>query len=144
MTSYSPAVPFKIVLQKTADYRKVSGLSLFGKSGAGKTTTLLAASSILEWLPGLPVDPVEQLQALSNVLQRPLESLTSFLCSGYVVAQMEQRRLPGQEGASGRLGLRASRCRTYSAEWSPSMSSGLCDCASKRKTRLIALLTQIA
>lgn len=70
----SSTVPFKIVLQKglIVDFEKSPGLGLFGKSGAGKTTTLLAV--LAQFLAGgsqvYLVDGKNELQALSNVLQR--------------------------------------------------------------------------
>ncbi len=57
-------------------------------------------------LPGYLVD-VRIAEALTSY-NVPLESPDSFLYACYVVAQMEQRGLPGQGGTSGRLGLKAS------------------------------------
>ena len=110
----SSTVPFKIVLQKglTVDFEKSPGLGLFGKSGAGKTTTLL--SFLAQFLAGgsqvYLVDGKNELQALSNVLQRASGVSDVLSMLGYVVAQMEQREdFLGKEGARrGRLGLKAS------------------------------------
>ncbi len=55
VTSVSSAVPLG-VLQKglTVDFEESPGLGLFGKSGAGKATTLLL-SWLNSWqIPGLP------------------------------------------------------------------------------------------
>ncbi len=67
---------------------------------------------------------------------------------GYVVAQEAgNRRLPGQKKnlRQGRLRAQELARRDLLRWWSPSMmSSGLCGfCAGKRKSRAIALLTQI-
>ena len=110
----SSAVPFQIILQKglTVDFEKSPGLGLFGRSGSGKTTTLL--SFLAQFLAGgsqvYLVDGKNELQALSNVLQRASGVSDVLSMLGYVVAQMEQREdFLGQEGARrGRLGLKAS------------------------------------
>lgn len=147
----SSAVPFKIVLQKdlTVDFEKSPGLGLFGKSGAGKTTTLLAF--LAQFLAGgsqvYLVDGKNELQALSNVLQRASGVSDVLSMLGYVVAQMEQREaFLGKEGArQGRLGLKASEVGlTPLVVAIDELGAIVASAQAKEKAQLIALLTQIA
>lgn len=147
----SSAVPFKIVLQKglIVDFEKSPGLGLFGKSGAGKTTTLLAF--LAQFLAGgsqvYLVDGKNELQALSNVLQRASGVSDVLSMLGYVVAQMEQREeLLGKEGArQGRLGLKASDVGiTPLVVAIDELGALVASAQAKEKAELIALLTQIA
>jgi hypothetical protein len=147
----SSTVPFKIVLQKglTVDFEKSPGLGLFGKSGAGKTTTLL--SFLAQFLAGgsqvYLVDGKNELQALSNVLQRASGVSDVLSMLGYVVAEMEQREdFLGKEGArQGRLGLKASEVGLIPLVVAIDELGALVASASaKEKAQLVALLTQIA
>lgn len=147
----SSAVPFKIVLQKglAVDFEKSPGLGLFGKSGAGKTTTLLALLS--QFLAGgsqvYLVDGKNELQALSNVLQRASGVSDVLSMLGYVVAQMEQREdFLGKEGArQQRLGLKASEVGlTPLVVAIDELGALVASAQAKEKAELIALLTQIA
>lgn len=147
----SSAVPFKIVLQKglIVDFEKSPGLGLFGKSGAGKTTTLL--SFLAQFLAGgsqvYLVDGKNELQALSNVLQRASGVSDVLSMLGYVVAQMEQREeLLGREGAlRKRLGLKASEVGlTPLVVAIDELGAIVASAQAKEKAELIALLTQIA
>lgn len=147
----SSAVPFKIVLQKglIVDFEKSPGLGLFGKSGAGKTTTLL--SFLAEFLAGgsqvYLVDGKNELQALSNVLQRASGVSDVLSMLGYVVAQMEQREdFLGKEGArQQRLGLKASEVGlTPLVVAIDELGALVASAQAKEKAELIALLTQIA
>ena len=147
----SSAVPFKIVLQKglVVDFEKSPGLGLFGKSGAGKTTTLLA--SLAQFLAGgsqvYLVDGKNELQALSNVLQRASGVSDVLSMLGYVVAQMEQREdFLGKEGArQQRLGLKASEVGlTPLVVAIDELGALVASAQAKEKAELIALLTQIA
>lgn len=147
----SSAVPFKIVLQKglIVDFEKSPGLGLFGKSGAGKTTTLL--SFLAQFLAGgsqvYLVDGKNELQALSNVLQRASGVSDVFSMLGYVVAQMEQREdFLGKEGArQGRLGLKASDVGLVPLVVAiDELGALVASAQAKEKAELIALLTQIA
>lgn len=147
----SSAVPFKIVLQKglSVDFEKSPGLGLFGKSGAGKTTTLLAF--LAQFLAGgsqvYLVDGKNELQALSNVLQRASGVSDVLSMLGYVVAQMEQREdFLGREGArQGRLGLKASDVGlTPLVVAIDELGAIVASAQAKEKAQLIALLTQIA
>lgn len=147
----SSAVPFKIVLQKglIVDFEKSPGLGLFGKSGAGKTTTLL--SFLAQFLAGgsqvYLVDGKNELQALSNVLQRASGVSDVLSMLGYVVAQMEQREeLLGREGAlRKRLGLKASEVGlTPLVVAIDELGALVASAQAKEKAELIALLTQIA
>lgn len=147
----SSAVPFKIVLQKglTVDFEKSPGLGLFGKSGAGKTTTLLAF--LAQFLAGgsqvYLVDGKNELQALSNVLQRASGVSDVLSMLGYVVAQMEQREaFLGKEGArQQRLGLKASDVGlTPLVVAIDELGALVASAQAKEKAELIALLTQIA
>lgn len=147
----SSAVPFKIVLQKglTVDFEKSPGLGLFGKSGAGKTTTLLAF--LAQFLAGgsqvYLVDGKNELQALSNVLQRASGVSDVLSMLGYVVAQMEQREdFLGKEGArQQRLGLKASEVGlTPLVVAIDELGAIVASAQAKEKAHLIALLTQIA
>lgn len=147
----SSAVPFKIVLQKglTVDFEKSPGLGLFGKSGAGKTTTLLAF--LAQFLAGgsqvYLVDGKNELQALSNVLQRASGVSDVLSMLGYVVAQMEQREaFLGKEGArQQRLGLKASEVGlTPLVVAIDELGALVASAQAKEKAELIALLTQIA
>lgn len=147
----SSAVPFKIVLQKdlTVDFEKSPGLGLFGKSGAGKTTTLLAF--LAQFLAGgsqvYLVDGKNELQALSNVLQRASGVSDVLSMLGYVVAQMEQREaFLGKEGARRqRLGLKASEVGlTPLVVAIDELGAIVASAQAKEKAQLIALLTQIA
>lgn len=147
----SSAVPFKIVLQKglIVDFEKSPGLGLFGKSGAGKTTTLL--SFLAQFLAGgsqvYLVDGKNELQALSNVLQRASGVSDVLSMLGYVVAQMEQREdFLGKEGArQGRLGLKASDVGlTPLVVAIDELGALVASAQAKEKAELIALLTQIA
>lgn len=147
----SSAVPFKIVLQKglTVDFEKSPGLGLFGKSGAGKTTTLL--SFLAEFLAGgsqvYLVDGKNELQALSNVLQRASGVSDVLSMLGYVVAQMEQREdFLGKEGArQQRLGLKASEVGlTPLVVAIDELGALVASAQAKEKAQLVALLTQIA
>lgn len=147
----SSAVPFKIVLQKglIVDFEKSPGLGLFGKSGAGKTTTLL--SFLAQFLAGgsqvYLVDGKNELQALSNVLQRASGVSDVLSMLGYVVAQMEQREdFLGKEGArQGRLGLKASDVGlTPLVVAIDELGAIVASAQAKEKAHLIALLTQIA
>lgn len=147
----SSAVPFKIVLQKglIVDFEKSPGLGLFGKSGAGKTTTLLAF--LAQFLAGgsqvYLVDGKNELQALSNVLQRASGVSDVLSMLGYVVAQMEQREdFLGKEGArQQRLGLRASEVGlTPLVVAIDELGALVASAQAKEKAELIALLTQIA
>lgn len=147
----SSAVPFKIVLQKglVVDFEKSPGLGLFGKSGSGKTTTLL--SFLAQFLAGgsqvYLVDGKNELQALSNVLQRASGVSDVLSMLGYVVAQMEQREdFLGKEGArQQRLGLRASEVGlTPLVVAIDELGALVASAQAKEKAELIALLTQIA
>lgn len=147
----SSAVPFKIVLQKglIVDFEKSPGLGLFGKSGAGKTTTLL--SFLSQFLAGgsqvYLVDGKNELQALSNVLQRASGVSDVLSMLGYVVAQMEQREdFLGEEGArQGRLGLKASDVGLVPLVVAiDELGALVASAQAKEKAELIALLTQIA
>lgn len=147
----SSAVPFKIVLQKglIVDFEKSPGLGLFGKSGAGKTTTLL--SFLAQFLAGgsqvYLVDGKNELQALSNVLQRASGVSDVLSMLGYVVAQMDQREdFLGKEGArQGRLGLKASDVGlTPLVVAIDELGAIVASAQAKEKAHLIALLTQIA
>lgn len=147
----SSAVPFKIVLQKglVVDFEKSPGLGLFGKSGAGKTTTLL--SFLAQFLAGgsqvYLVDGKNELQALSNVLQRASGVSDVLSMLGYVVAQMEQREaFLGKEGARRqRLGLKASEVGlTPLVVAIDELGAIVASAQAKEKAQLIALLTQIA
>lgn len=147
----SSAVPFKIVLQKglAVDFEKSPGLGLFGKSGAGKTTTLLAF--LAQFLAGgsqvYLVDGKNELQALSNVLQRASGVSDVLFMLGYVVAQMEQREdFLGKEGArQQRLGLKASEVGlTPLVVAIDELGALVASAQAKEKAELIALLTQIA
>ena len=147
----SSAVPFKIVLQKglIVDFEKSPGLGLFGKSGAGKTTTLLAF--LAQFLAGgsqvYLVDGKNELQALSNVLQRASGVSDVLSMLGYVVAQMEQREdFLGKEGArQQRLGLKASEVGlTPLVVAIDELGAIVASAQAKEKAHLIALLTQIA
>ena len=147
----SSAVPFKIVLQKglIVDFEKSPGLGLFGKSGAGKTTTLL--SFLAQFLAGgsqvYLVDGKNELQALSNVLQRASGVSDVLSMLGYVVAQMEQREdFLGKEGArQQRLGLKASEVElTPLVVAIDELGALVASAQAKEKAELIALLTQIA
>ena len=147
----SSTVPFKIVLQKglTVDFEKSPGLGLFGKSGAGKTTTLL--SFLAQFLAGgsqvYLVDGKNELQALSNVLQRASGVSDVLSMLGYVVAQMEQREdFLGKEGArQGRLGLKASDVGLVPLVVAiDELGALVASAQAKEKAELIALLTQIA
>lgn len=147
----SSAVPFKIALQKglIVDFEKSPGLGLFGKSGAGKTTTLLAF--LAQFLAGgsqvYLVDGKNELQALSNVLQRASGVSDVLSMLGYVVAQMEQREdFLGKEGArQQRLGLKASDVGlTPLVVAIDELGALVASAQAKEKAELIALLTQIA
>lgn len=147
----SSTVPFKIVLQKglAVDFEKSPGLGLFGKSGAGKTTTLL--SFLAQFLAGgsqvYLVDGKNELQALSNVLQRASGVSDVLSMLGYVVAQMEQREdFLGKEGArQGRLGLKASEVGLIPLVVAiDELGAIVASAQAKEKAELIALLTQIA
>ena len=147
----SSTVPFKIVLQKglVVDFEKSPGLGLFGKSGAGKTTTLLAF--LAQFLAGgsqvYLVDGKNELQALSNVLQRASGVSDVLSMLGYVVAQMEQREaFLGKEGArQQRLGLKASDVGlTPLVVAIDELGAIVASAQAKEKAQLIALLTQIA
>lgn len=147
----SSAVPFKIVLQKglIVDFEKSPGLGLFGKSGAGKTTTLLFF--LAQFLAGgsqvYLVDGKNELQALSNVLQRASGVSDVLSMLGYVVAQMEQREdFLGKEGArQQRLGLKASDVGlTPLVVAIDELGALVASAQAKEKAELIALLTQIA
>lgn len=147
----SSAVPFKIVLQKglIVDFEKSPGLGLFGKSGAGKTTTLL--SFLAQFLAGgsqvYLVDGKNELQALSNVLQRASGVSDVLSMLGYVVAQMEQREdFLGKEGVRRqRLGLKASEVGlTPLVVAIDELGALVASAQAKEKAELIALLTQIA
>lgn len=147
----SSTVPFKIVLQKglVVDFEKSPGLGLFGKSGAGKTTTLLAF--LAQFLAGgsqvYLVDGKNELQALSNVLQRASGVSDVLSMLGYVVAQMEQREaFLGKEGARRqRLGLKASEVGlTPLVVAIDELGAIVASAQAKEKAQLFALLTQIA
>lgn len=147
----SSAVPFKIALQKglIVDFEKSPGLGLFGKSGAGKTTTLLAF--LAQFLAGgsqvYLVDGKNELQALSNVLQRASGVSDVLSMLGYVVAQMEQREdFLGKEGArQQRLGLKASEVGlTPLVVAIDELGALVASAGTKEKAQLVALLTQIA
>lgn len=147
----SSTVPFKIVLQKglIVDFEKSPGLGLFGKSGAGKTTTLLAF--LAQFLAGgsqvYLVDGKNELQALSNVLERASGVSDVLSMLGYVVAQMEQREaFLGKEGArQQRLGLKASEVGlTPLVVAIDELGALVASAQAKEKAELIALLTQIA
>lgn len=147
----SSAVPFKIVLQKglVVDFEKSPGLGLFGRSGSGKTTTLL--SLLAQFLAGgsqvYLVDGKNELQALSNVLQRASGVSDVLSMLGYVVAQMEQREdFLGKEGVrQQRLGLKASEVGlTPLVVAIDELGALVASAQAKEKAELIALLTQIA
>lgn len=147
----SSTVPFKILLQKglAVDFEKSPGLGLFGKSGAGKTTTLLAF--LAQFLAGgsqvYLVDGKNELQALSNVLQRASGVSDVLSMLGYVVAQMEQREaFLGKEGArQQRLGLKASDVGlTPLVVAIDELGAIVASAQAKEKAQLFALLTQIA
>ena len=122
---------------------------MFGRSGSGKTTTLLFF--LAQFLAGgsqvYLVDGKNELQALSNVLQRASGVSDVLSMLGYVVAQMEQREdFLGKEGArQQRLGLKASEVGlTPLVVAIDELGAIVASAQAKEKAQLIALLTQIA
>lgn len=142
---------FCLKLQKglEVDFERSPGLGLFGRSGSGKTTTLLFF--LAQFLAGgsqvYLVDGKNELQVLSNVLQRASGVSDVISMLGYVVAQMEQREdFLGQEGArQGRLGLKASEVGlTPLVVAIDELGALVASAGAKEKAQLVAFLTQIA
>ncbi len=138
----SSTVPFKIVLQGAyCRFWKVSGLSLFGKSGQVRQQRFFLSSSILVSQVYL-VDEKNELQSSSlTVLQRASgvsDVLYAWLCCS---SKMGNEDFPGQGGhrQGGRLGLKASggaRCVSGRYRWARRSGNF---CRNKRKAQLVAL-----
>ena len=142
---------FCINIQKglEVDFERSPGLGLFGRSGSGKTTTLLAF--LFQFLRNgaqiCLIDGKNELQILDNLVNRAskLDNIIKLL--EIAVNELERREalLSKASAQSGRLGLRASEIALNPFVIAVDELGAVMALAnSKEKARIVALLTQIA
>lgn len=142
---------FCLELQKglEVDFEKSPGLGLFGRSGSGKTTTLLAF--LFQFLQNggqvCLIDGKNELQVLDNLVNRAFKLDTIINLLEMAVNELERREalLSQASAQSGRLGLRASEIALNPFIVAvDELGAVMASADSKDRARIVALLTQIA
>ena len=142
---------FCLELQKglEVDFEKSPGLGLFGRSGSGKTTTLLAF--LFQFLQNggqvCLIDGKNELQVLDNLVNRAFKLDTIINLLEIAVNELERREtlLSQASAQSGRLGLRASEIALNPFVVAvDELGAVMASADSKDRARIVALLTQIA
>lgn len=142
---------FCLKLQKglDVDFEKNPGLGLFGRSGSGKTTTLLAFlfQFLMNGAQVCLIDGKNELQILDNLVKRAYRLDTIMNLLEIAVSELERREalLSEASAQSGRLGLRASEIALNPFVIAvDELGAVMASADSKEKARIVALLTQIA
>lgn len=142
---------FCLKLQKglDVDFEKSPGLGLFGRSGSGKTTTLLAFlfQFLMNGAQVCLIDGKNELQILDNLVKRAYRLDTIMNLLEIAVSELERREalLSEASAQSGRLGLRASEIALNPFVVAvDELGAVMASADSKEKARIVALLTQIA
>lgn len=142
---------FCIFMQKglEVDFERTPGLGLFGRSGSGKTTTLLAF--LFQFLRNgaqiCLIDGKNELQILDNLVKRAYRLDTIMKLLEIAVSELERREalLSQASAQSGRLGLKASEIALNPFIVAvDELGAVMASADSKEKARIVALLTQIA
>jgi len=142
---------FCLKLQKglEVDFERSPGLGLFGRSGSGKTTTLLAF--LFQFLRNgaqiCLIDGKNELQILDNLVNRAFRLDTIIKTLEIAVNELERREalLSEASAQSGRLGLKASEIALNPFVVAvDELGAVMASADSKEKARLVALLAQIA
>lgn len=142
---------FCLNLQKglEVDFERSPGLGLFGRSGSGKTTTLLAF--LFQFLQSgaqvCLIDGKNELQILDKMVKRAfkLDAIINLLEIG--VSELERREtlLSKASAQSGRLGLKASEIALVPFVIAvDELGAVMASADSKDRAKIVALLTQIA
>lgn len=142
---------FCLKLQKglEVDFERSPGLGLFGRSGSGKTTTLLAF--LFQFLRNgaqiCLIDGKNELQVLDNLVNRAfrLDEIINLL--EIAVNELERREaiLSKESAQSGRLGLKASDIALNPFIVAvDELGAVVASADSKDRAKIVALLTQIA
>lgn len=142
---------FCLKLQKglDVDFEKSPGLGLFGRSGSGKTTTLLAFlfQFLMNGAQVCLIDGKNELQILDNLVKRAYRLDTIMNLLEIAVSELERREalLSEASAQSGRLGLKASEIALNPFIVAvDELGAVVASADSKEKAKLVALLTQIA
>lgn len=142
---------FCLKLQKglDVDFEKSPGLGLFGRSGSGKTTTLLAFlfQFLMNGAQVCLIDGKNELQILDNLVKRAYRLDTIMNLLEIAVSELERREalLSEASAQSGRLGLKASEIALNPFIVAvDELGAVVASANSKEKAKLVALLTQIA
>lgn len=142
---------FCIFMQKglKVDFERTPGLGLFGRSGSGKTTTLLAF--LFQFLRNEAqiclIDGKNELQILDNLVSRAFKLDEIIKILEMAVNELERREalLSQASAQSGRLGLKASEIALNPFIVAvDELGAVMASADSKEKARIVALLTQIA
>lgn len=142
---------FCLKLQKglEVDFERSPGLGLFGRSGSGKTTTLLAF--LFQFLRNgaqiCLIDGKNELQVLDNLVNRAfrLDEIINLL--EIAVNELERREaiLSKESAQSGRLGLKASDIALNPFIVAvDELGAVMASADNKDRAKIVALLTQIA
>lgn len=146
-TSFS----FCLKLQKglEVDFERSPGLGLFGRSGSGKTTTLLAF--LFQFLRNgaqiCLIDGKNELQVLDRMVNRAFRLDEIIKILEIAVNELERREalLSKASAQSGRLGLKASEIALNPFVVAvDELGAVVASADNKEKARIVALLTQIA
>lgn len=142
---------FCLKLQKglEVDFEKSPGLGLFGRSGSGKTTTLLAF--LFQFLQNggqvCLIDGKNELQVLDKLVKRAFRLDEIIKLLEIAVNELERREalLSKASAQSGRLGLKASEIALNPFVVAvDELGAVMASADSKDRARIVALLTQIA
>lgn len=142
---------FSLKLQKglEVDFEKSPGLGLFGRSGSGKTTTLLAF--LYQFLQNgaqiCLIDGKNELQVLDKMVNRAYNLDTIIKILEIAVSELERREalLSKASAQSGRLGLKASEIALNPFIVAvDELGAVVASADSKERAKIVALLTQIA
>jgi hypothetical protein len=144
---------FCIFMQKglEVDFERAPGLGLFGRSGSGKTTTLLAF--LFQFLRNgaqiILIDGKNELQILGGFDSVLRACSLDFIIKSLEIAvnELEKREaiLSQLSAQTGRLGLRASEGGLNPLVVAvDELGAVMAAADSKKKARIVALLTQIA
>lgn len=142
---------FFLKLQKglEVDFEKSPGLGVFGRSGSGKTTTLLAF--LFQFLQNggqvCLIDGKNELQVLDKLVNRAFKLDTIINLLEIAVNELERREaiLSKASAQSGRLGLKASDIALNPFIVAvDELGAVMASADSKDRARIVALLTQIA
>ena len=142
---------FCLKLQKglEVDFEKSPGLGLFGRSGSGKTTTLLAF--LFQFLRNgaqiCLIDGKNELQVLDSLVKRAFRLDIIINLLEIAVSELERREalLSKASAQSGRLGLKASEIALNPFVIAvDELGAVMASADSKDRAKIVALLTQIA